>query len=224
MVYCTECGKKNDDDSEFCNKCGTALDNENIEKTFENNIKKVAERFEEKAEQFGKNMEKAGKRFEKKMDNTFGNLQVWYDKKFNIFGPIIWGFIGLIILRIIIFFMDIARDNFSIFGDISDFLYDNILIFFGLMILNSYNSYFNRNYKKSYRIISPGISTFSFTVSLWIFADFLRILDKNFDIPVLTEIASFINTYIIMILVVALILSYVIVLVLLPLVKDFQQK
>jgi hypothetical protein len=92
------------------------------------------------------------------------------------------------------------------------------------MILNSYNSYFNRNYKKRNRIISPGVSTFSFTVSIWIFADFLRILDNNFDIQVLTEIASFINTYIIMIFVVALLLSYVFTLALLPLAKDFQQK
>ena len=31
MVYCTKCGNKNDDDAEFCNKCGAALDNENKE-------------------------------------------------------------------------------------------------------------------------------------------------------------------------------------------------
>jgi uncharacterized membrane protein YvbJ len=25
MTYCQKCGKKNDDDAEFCNKCGTSL-------------------------------------------------------------------------------------------------------------------------------------------------------------------------------------------------------
>ena len=25
MVYCSKCGKKNDNDAEFCNKCGNSL-------------------------------------------------------------------------------------------------------------------------------------------------------------------------------------------------------
>lgn len=25
MVYCTKCGKKNEDDAEYCSKCGTSL-------------------------------------------------------------------------------------------------------------------------------------------------------------------------------------------------------
>jgi uncharacterized membrane protein YvbJ len=38
MVYCSKCGKKNEEDAEFCSKCGTSLTRtkKNIEKDWEN--------------------------------------------------------------------------------------------------------------------------------------------------------------------------------------------
>jgi len=224
MVYCSKCGKKNDDDAEFCSKCGTALDNENIEKTFEKQMKKTAKKLEEKAEKFGKSMDHAGKRFETRIENTFEDFQKWFDNKFKFAGPLIWSFLGLIILRIIIWFFDISRDEQIILGELSDFLLSYILIFFGLMLLNTYNSYFNRKYKKQYSWIFPGISTISFTVSIWIFLKFLIILDNNLNIPVLTDIANFIDNYIIFIFVLALIISYSFSKLIIPYAKEINQK
>ena len=38
MVYCSKCGKKNEDDAEFCSKCGTSLTGtkKDFEKDWEN--------------------------------------------------------------------------------------------------------------------------------------------------------------------------------------------
>ncbi|UCF50373.1 MAG: zinc-ribbon domain-containing protein [Thermoplasmatales archaeon] len=224
MVYCSKCGKKNDDDAEFCNKCGSILDNEKIEKSFEKNMKSTAKKIEKKAEEFGRSMERAGQRFEKKIEFTFKEFQNWYDSKFNIIGPLIWGFLCLIIFRFVIWIFDISRDNFTILGDLSDFFISYILIIFGLFLLNVYHSYFNRKYKTLYKSISPGVSTISFTISIWLFSKILFIIDDNLNIPVLTTIGNFIDSNIIFIFVGVLIISYSIAMVLIPFAKDINQK
>jgi hypothetical protein len=220
MVYCSKCGNKNDDDAEFCNKCGTRLNSQDKEDTLEERVKKTTNKIEEKAEELGKTIEKAGKRFESKMENSFGEFQKSYDKQFNIFGPLIWSFLGLIILRIIIWLFVISKDDFIVLGELGEFLYSNILIFFGLMLLNTYDSYFKRKYKKQYKWISPGVSTISFIVTLWLISKIFIILDTNLDIPILTTIANFIDTYLIAIFVIALLLAYGFVMFILPFVKD----
>ena len=224
MVYCSKCGKQNDDDAEFCSKCGTRLGIQDKEDTFEKHVKKTANKIEEKAEELGKSIEKAGKRFERKMEKSFEEFQKWYDKKFNIFGPLIWSFLGLIILRFIILLFAYSGDEYIVLGNLSDFLYSYILIFFGLMLLNTYNSYFKRKYKKQYYLISPGISTISFTVTIWLISKIFIILDTNLDIPILTTIANFIDTYIILIFVVVLLLTYGFIIVFLPFAKELKQK
>jgi len=224
MVYCSKCGKKNDDDAEFCSKCGIILDNENIEKSLEKQVKKTAKKLEEKAEKFGKSMDQAGKRFETRIEGSFEDFQKFFDNKFKFVGPLIWSFLGLIVLRIIIWFFDNSRDEISILGDLSDFLFLYILIFFGLMLLNTYNSYFNRKYKKQYIWIFPAVSTISFTVTIWIISKILIILDENLNIPVLTTIANFIDNYIILIFILALLLSYSFMKLILPYAKEITQK
>jgi len=224
MAYCSKCGKKNDNDAEFCSKCGDRLDKKEKEDTFKKQIKKTTDVIEEKAEKFGKSIEKAGKRLETKIEYSFEEFQKWYDYKFKILGPLIWSFLGLIILRFIILIFDISRDDYIVLGEISDFLFSYLLIFFGLMFINTYNTYFNRRYKKQYRWISPIVSTISFTISLWIIVKIFIILDTHLDIPILTTIANFIDTYIILIFVAVLFLSYGFVMVILPFAKEINQK
>jgi hypothetical protein len=220
MVYCSKCGKKNADDAEFCDKCGTILDNENIEKSFEKQMKKTAKKIEEKAEKFGESMEKAGKRFERKFDNIFDGFQIWYDNKFKFIGPLIWSFIGLIILRLFIWFFDISRNELTILGEISDFLFTYILLLFGLMLLNTYNSYINRKYKKQYSWVFPAVSSISFIVTIWIVSQIFIIIDNNLNIPALTSIANFIDNYIIFLFILALIISYSYMKFILPYIKE----
>ena len=65
MPYCHKCGTKNDDDAQYCTKCGNYLAKDNA---FEKNIEKAAEEFGKKAERFGKRMEKMGKEFAKSVE------------------------------------------------------------------------------------------------------------------------------------------------------------
>ena len=65
MVYCSECGKKNEDDAKYCIKCSVLITRTS---SFEKNIERFADKFGSKAEQFGKHVEKKVKEFVKSMD------------------------------------------------------------------------------------------------------------------------------------------------------------
>lgn len=65
MNYCQKCGHKNDDDAEYCNKCGNYLAKPS---SFEKDIEKAAEEFGRKAEEFGKRIEKKAKDFSKSVE------------------------------------------------------------------------------------------------------------------------------------------------------------
>ena len=65
MPYCHKCGTKNDDDAQYCTKCGNYLVKNSA---FEENIEKAAEEFGKKAEQFGKRIEKKAKEFAKSIE------------------------------------------------------------------------------------------------------------------------------------------------------------
>ncbi|KYK23803.1 hypothetical protein AYK24_00795 [Thermoplasmatales archaeon SG8-52-4] len=224
MTYCTKCGKKNDDDAEFCDKCGISLDTTDKEDSIKKHTKKTENKIEKKAEEFGRSIEKAGKRFESKIDNSIKDFQKWYDNKFKLFGPLIWSFLGLIILRLIIIVMGRSGDDIIVFGDIGDLLYSYLLIFFGLMLLNFYNSYLNRIYKKQYRFIYPAISTISCIVTLWIISKILIKLDTHLEVPFLASIANFIDENIFVLFIVILVLSYCIELFIKPLAKEMSHK
>ena len=55
MVYCHNCGKKLDEDTQYCTKCGHDLGHES---SFEKNMENFGEKIGEKAEQFGRKIEK----------------------------------------------------------------------------------------------------------------------------------------------------------------------
>ncbi|MDH5793691.1 MAG: zinc ribbon domain-containing protein [Candidatus Bathyarchaeota archaeon] len=61
MVYCTKCGAKNEEDVEFCIKCGANL-GVSREKRFERRAKEWGEDFGKRAEEWG---EQFGRRAEK---------------------------------------------------------------------------------------------------------------------------------------------------------------
>lgn len=67
MSYCNECGMKNDDDAQYCTKCGNFLAKDS---SFEKDIDKFAEEFGRKAEQFGKRIEKKAKAFAKSVEES----------------------------------------------------------------------------------------------------------------------------------------------------------
>jgi hypothetical protein len=86
MVYCSYCGEQNEEDSEFCFKCGANLKGtpvKSAEERFEKAIEESAEQFGERMERWGEDM---GKRAEKECFGLPGG------------GAIFGLFIGIIII------------------------------------------------------------------------------------------------------------------------------
>ncbi len=125
MEYCTKCGAKLPEKAEFCTKCGTPIKSSDEpkkeikdKKSLEEQIEEAAEGIGKKAEQIGKRIEETadrfGKKIEKKTDDAGDHINQWYNKTFKIAGPLIGAFIGLIVLRIIIYVIQASGEDIFI--------------------------------------------------------------------------------------------------------------
>lgn len=218
MAYCSDCGKKIKDDTNFCNNCGKKSD-KTIENELAKNIKdftkKTGNNIEKNAEHFGRKIESFGKKIEKRFDKSTKNIKNWHDQYFGILGPLIGSFLGLIIFRIIIELMALKPTDLPIMAKTSELLYPYQLLFFGLMLLTAYSNYFSRKYKL-FKLISPIPSTISFTVGIWILSTIYNELFKAFDnFPDFTIISNFIINNIAIIFVIILLLGYLVNIILL---------
>jgi hypothetical protein len=213
MVYCSDCGKKINDNSNFCDECGKKI-NEKIDdeltKNIENFTKKTANNLEKNAEILGKKFEKFGKRIEQRFDKSAKRIESWHDRYFGIFGPIIGSFLGLIIFRIIIEIMALNPTDFPIMAKTSELLYPYQLIFFGLMLLSSYTNYFIRKYDL-FKLISPITTAIGFIITIWIFSTIYNELFDTFEnFPNFTIISNFIIDYIFILFIIAIIVGYIV--------------
>ena len=220
MEYCIKCGVKLPEKAEFCTKCGTPIKSSGEpkkeikdKKSIEEQIEETAEDIGKKAEQIGKKIEKKaeqfGKRIEKKADDFGYYINQWYDKTFKIAGPLIGAFIGLIVMRIIIYVIQASGEDIFIATALGEGLHEYLLIIFASMLLSGYNTYFYRKYKHQYQWIHPLISAIGFIIGTWIAAQIMLIISQSNDTPILEAIGTFINTYLIGIFILALIIAYV---------------
>ncbi len=165
MIYCSKCGKENEDDSQYCKNCGNFLTREPESNSFEKKVedfaedvervgKKAGKKIEQTAKRFGEATQDLGKRLENATDRAGARIENWYDRTFGIFGPIIVSFIGLIIIRLVIEVLRLGADTTPVLADISNILYDYLLLLFILMLLSSYTSYFSKKWK-SFQWFSP---------------------------------------------------------------------
>jgi hypothetical protein len=211
MVYCSKCGKKIDGESNYCDQCGKSTvdgSDKNLSNNIEDYAKNAAKKFEINAENFGKRMEKFGKGIEKRFDKSTKSFENWHDRYFGIFGPLIGSFLGLIILRIIIEIMALNPIDFPIMAKTSELLYPYQLIFFGLILLSSYSTYFSRKYD-FFKLITPITSAIGFAAGIWIFSTIFNDLFDYFDnFPDFTFISNFIIDNIIMIFIIVVVIGY----------------
>ena len=166
MVICSKCGKENNDDAQFCIKCGNSLTDRNSgSSSFEKQVedfaagvervgKKTGKKIEQAVKRFGEETQDIGKRLEKATDRAGERLENWQDRTFGIFGPLVSSFIGIIVLRLVIEGLRIGAQETPVLGIVSDNLLDYLLLIFVIFLVSSYSTYLSRKYK-SYRWISP---------------------------------------------------------------------
>jgi len=233
MVNCSKCETENDTDSQYCSNCGNSLkstqkDNDTLEKKIENLAedvgkagKNAGEKLEQTAKRFGQATQDLGKRLEKATERAGSRLDNWYNRTFGILGPIISSFIGLIILRLVIEFLKLGSNSTTVLADISDILYDYLLIIFVLMLLSSYTSYFSKKWK-SFRWFTPITSAIIFVFIFWLV---MMILTAIFSKEGLTDLENAASIWtnqsnLIMIFVIILLFGYLVLLAMLAFEKN----
>ena len=208
MTYCTKCGKKIDDEAQYCIHCGTTIKTSDTPQKEIKDKKSIEQQIEETAEGVGKKAEEIGKRIERKATDVGTHISHWYDSTFKITGPLIGAIIALIILRIIIFIIQAPGGDIFIITALSQGLHEYLPIIFASMLLSGYNTYIYRKYKHQYQWMYPLISALGFIIGAWIAAKIMLIISQSNNTPIIEAIGFFIDTYLIGIFILALIIAY----------------
>jgi len=222
MVYCTKCGIKNDDDAQYCSKCGNSLNkpitkDTSFEKQIENFAggvervgKTAGEKIEKAAEKLGKETQGIGRRLEKATDRAGSYLDNWWDRTFKIFGPLVSSFIVIIVLRLIIEGLRIGAEDTPVLGEVGDLLLEYLLLIFVVILVSFYSSYFSRKYKK-FQWISPIIIAVVIVVVSFIAVNILSVVGTSIGDMELANIEiEWREKYMLMIFVIVLLVGYLI--------------
>jgi len=111
MVYCTKCGTKNEEDVQYCSKCGASLG--------VSQEKKVEKRAKEWGEEFGRRAEEWGEQFGRRAEEECFGLPHG--------GAIVGLIIGLIII--------LAGFSWLAGIDIGRYVWPLVVIIFGILIV-----------------------------------------------------------------------------------------
>jgi len=176
MVYCPKCGTENEDDAEFCKKCGEK-------------IPKDKSKFEKHMDDFGNEVDQIGKKIENAFDNKTKKIDNWYDNTFGLIGPIISSIIGLIILIIIIKLLAFFSGGRGWMMGLSEFFDNYLLLFFAFFLFSNYTSYITRKYS-SFRYASPLVAAVGFTIWFWVGIQVITIIGQGLEIEIIATIAS----------------------------------
>ena len=226
MVYCPKCGKKNQDDAEYCSKCGdkltatkkdqkTQVKDGSFDKQVEDFAeevgqigKKAGKKIEQGMKNFGEEVNDIGKRVSKELEKTGKELESGVERTFGVLWPLIASLIGLVILWLVIVMMKVASDDVPVFTDISNFLQTYLWLFFALILFFSYTGYASRKCQP-FRWISPVISAIGFVLVIWIVINIFKILNF-FEIQFLRESASIIERILPLVFVLVLVFGYLV--------------
>lgn len=159
MVYCSQCGTESPPDAAFCRKCGARLH-------------PWSSRFEWHMDQFSRDMEHLGDRIDQRVRYHRWYAGSRYDHAFGIFGPLVGSVIGFVILVVFIAILEAAAPSTPYASQIAVFFKDNLLVFFGLMLVSGYTTYAARRYRP-FRWVSPLIGAVIFFIVFTLVTQFL---------------------------------------------------
>ncbi len=145
--------------------------------------------FDQGVENFGEEVGALGKKMEKKGNKCCA----WYRNTFGVAGPLISAIFWLVCLTFGIWalkFLVLSTGAVPLAGTY-DFFLGNIGIFFLIILLSSYLSYFRSVSPKAYAVVSPLSAAFDITVFLWVAANIVQIINIGLKNDVLLTGADY---------------------------------
>jgi uncharacterized membrane protein/ribosomal protein L44E len=229
MVNCPKCGKQNEDDVEYCSKCGNhlILTKKSYRETsgkgvsFEKQVedfgvgvgqigKKAGEKIEKTTKRIGKESQDLGKRIEKATERASSRLESWYDRTFGIFGPLVSSFVCIIVLRLAIEGLRIGAEETPVLGEVGDVLLYYLLLIFVVVLASSYTSYLSKK-NKQFRWISPVVIAVLVVVISFVVVNIVSVVGRSTDVPDLANVETeWREKYMLMTFVIVLLVGYLI--------------
>lgn len=99
-----------------------------------------------------------------------------FDRTFKAGGPLLKTFLGIIFVLLVMEIFDALSGESPFAGRFSDFLEDNLLLFFFVFLLAFYFGFMSRGYPRETVLISPLVTAIVITFSLWVLGTALEIL------------------------------------------------
>ncbi len=136
--------------------------------------KEIEKTVEEKAEDFGEEMEKIGERIGRRIEQKI-DKKSFSQRVFGTLLPLLQSILGLIIIGIAVLAIDALNSHLGsgFLLSLSLFLTNNLGILFIILLIFSYVSYFQKNFRHLHRVFSPVFAAFAITVFFWIIASIL---------------------------------------------------
>jgi phage shock protein PspC (stress-responsive transcriptional regulator) len=178
------------------------------ETAFEQRVKDFGEEVGDLGERFGKRMERHGKGWEKRGDEW----DSWFHRTLGVVGPLVSSVIGIILMGLLVWAMSFIGSVTGswIIADIGTFIAGNIGTFFLIFLFFSYASYFSKFHRKTYRLFSPLSVAVGASVCFWIAAHAANTANISIGLPVLSEIAFYINQNLLLVFWFFLFLGYLV--------------
>ena len=164
---------------------------------------KFGKRMDQRAKEFAEEVEDLGERFGKRMEG-------WWFRTFGFIGPLIGSIFGLICLAVGIWVLNMInlplRSSFIL--AVSNFLFTNLHLFFGVFLFFGYSDYFSKRYPKTYWMISPITTSIGIVIVIWISVWILNSINTYIGSSVIESLSNFLYVNVWGIFVLFLVLGY----------------
>ena len=174
MVYCTKCGQDNQQDAQFCNRCGQPI------------ASNQKPNIDDRVREFGEEVGKAGKKISAEIDRRSNEADTDFDRTFGLIGPLIKAIIGFVILITITVILTNLGGRNSFLQDLGQFFSRYLVVFLLLMVLFAYSAYMNRRKVNGYFYFEPLISAIGVTFAVWLSFNLFYIVGVNNGVDILT--------------------------------------
>lgn len=207
MAVCPSCGTENPVDAKLCGKCGAGMSQEQA--TAQPSGPSTTEaRPSETGEGIAEDIGDLGKR----IGDAIGKDALgWWDRTFGMFGPVVAGILaafGFLVLVLIVGAIEASADEPEFWDDLGDFLVKYAWLFVVWGFVSAFQNYFNRNYRKTFRWISPVVSAFGFTIFFWALANIMLFAGARFEHSDLVSQSNFLEGILPVIFVLVAIVGY----------------
>ncbi len=168
---------------------------------------------EERIDDFGDEMEDLGERLGEDIENFGRDIESSYRSFFGLAGPFLWSIVGLILLGVLVWILYWIGETIpsALFVSTGDFILDHLALFFLLMLVFNYFSYFSKRYPYKSKYISPIFTALSIVIWIWIITSLILLLEPRFAMIRRTILSIHENLLTIFVLV--LIISYLLLVI-----------